>query len=489
MSPALAAAAVPDALAAVVDAGVFAGGLTVAAVDVGFARPRQAAVTLVTFAVVAALVAGGAALAYRWYFRTEIPEGVTGLIGVSVVALYLNTTSLGSVAIGDNPALLAPESVFFNLVSLGVAAVLAPVGRYAGDRLAVDVFALSGAKQLEGELSGIVRAVGRFTAVTLPPADDIGDMDTYDPVSPEKKAELAETTLLFPRKLSAAELRERLVARLKDEYGVGYVDLDLDEDGTVEYFAVGSRAAGLGPTLAPGSAAVAVAADPPNNATVGDTVQLWRDDPEPKRVATGELRGVAGDAVTVALDESDAERLTAEGGYRLVTLPAEPQADREFASLLRTADETMASVAVGAESDLDGSTVGEVGAVVAAVRPAEGSVQPIPPRAYAFGAGDLVYLVGRPGTIRRFEAAAASPADADGADGTAEPASAADRDAELDDLDDLDDGTDFDAEAGPDDADGSDDGPADGSDADPADGSDADGADDDGAEHDGTQRS
>ncbi|RLM72921.1 cation:proton antiporter regulatory subunit [Halorubrum sp. Atlit-26R] len=406
-----------------------------AAVDVGFARPRQAAVTLVTFAVVATLVAGGAALAYRWYFRTEIPEGVTGLLGVSVVALYLNTTSLGSVAVGDNPALLAPESVFFNLVSLGVAAVTAPVGRYAGDRLAVDVFALSGAKQLEGELSGIVRAVGRFTAVTLPGADEIGDMDTYDPASPEKKAELAETTLLFPRKLSEAELRDRLVSRLKDEYGVGYVDVDLDADGSVEFFAVGSRAAGLGPTLAPGSAAVAVSADPPNNATVGDTVQLWRDDPEPKRVATGELRGVAGDAVTVALDESDAERLTDEGDYRLVTLPAEPQADREFASLLRNADETMASVTVAAGSDLDGSTVGEVGAVVAAVRPAGGSVQPIPPRAYAFGAGDLVYLVGRPDAIRRFETAAAAPGESPSADGTAGAASATARDDELDEGD------------------------------------------------------
>ncbi|RLM63225.1 potassium transporter TrkA [Halorubrum sp. Atlit-8R] len=402
-----------DAVAAGLDAGVVAAGLAVGAVDVGFARPRQAAVTLVTFAAVAVLVAAGAALAYRWYFRTEIPEGVTWLLGVSVVALYLNTTSLGSVAVGDNPALLAPESVFFNLVSLGVAAVTAPVGRYAGDRLAVDVFALSGAKQLDGELSGMVRAVGRFTAVTLPSVDEIRDMDTYDPVSADKKAELAETTLLFPRKLSETELRERLIARLKDEYGVGYVDADLGADGTVEYFAVGSRAAGLGPTLAPGSAAVAVAADPPNNATVGDTVQLWRDDPEPERVATGELRGVAGDAVTVALDESDAERLTDEGGYRLVTLPAEPQADREFASLLRNADETMASVTVAAGSELDGSTVGEVGAVVAAVRPAGGSVEPIPPRAYAFGAGDLVYLVGRPGAIRRFETAAAASGDPD----------------------------------------------------------------------------
>ena len=375
-------------------------------VDVGFDRPRQAAVTLVTFAVTAVLVAGAAALTYRWYFRDEIPEGVTVLLGVAVVALYLNTTSLGAIAVGESPALLEPQSVFFNVVSLGVAAVTAPPGRYVGDRLAVDVFALSGARQLEGELSGIVRAVGRFTTVTLPPAEAIEDMDTYDPVSPEKKAEMAGKTLLFARKLSGEELRDRLVARVKSDHGVGYVDVDVTGDGEVEYFAVGSRAAGLGPTLAPGSAAVAVAADPPNNATAGDAVQLWGD-PEPKRVATGELRGVAGDAATIALDESDAERLAEEESYRLVTLPSEPQADREFASLLRNADETMAAIAIGAGSELDGSTVGDVDVVVAAVRPEDGSVQPIPPRACAFDAGDLVYLVGRPDALRRFEADAA----------------------------------------------------------------------------------
>jgi len=108
----------------------------------------------------------------------------------------------------------------------------------------------------------------------------------------------------------------------------------------------------------------------------------------------------------VALDESDAERLTDEAGYRLVTLPAEPRADREFASLLRNADETMAAVTVAAGSALDGSTVADVDTVVAAVRPNEGSVQPIPSGTYALGAGDLVYLVGRPDAIRRFEAAA-----------------------------------------------------------------------------------
>lgn len=403
-----------------------AGGIT-------FSQPQLAAITLVTFAILATVVAGVGSLVYRWYFRTEIPDGVAILLGVAVVALYLNTTSLGALAGAEDPELLTVDGVIFNVVSLGVAAVMSPLGRYAGDRLAVDVFALSSRKNLEGEVSRIVRTVGRVTPVTLPPAAEIKDMDTYEPVSDEKKAELAGKTLIFSRKLTVEELRNRLVERIKTDYGVGYVDVDIAADGTVEYFAVGSRVTGLGPTLAPGRVAVALAADPPNNATAGDMVQIWRTSPTPERVATGELRGVAADVATVALDESDADKLSVEGGYRLVTLPAEPQADREFASLLRNADETMATVTIHDGSDLVGTAVGDVTAVVAAVRPTEGTIQPIPPQAYSFAAGDTAFLVGRPDAIRRFEAAAAStvsaennentePSEETGANGGAEPA-------------------------------------------------------------------
>ncbi len=399
----------------------------VSGASVTFGDPYAAAVTLVTFAILALLASGGGAITYRWYFRAELPEGVAGLLGVAVVALYLNTTSLGDVAGGGDAALLTPEGVFFNVVALGVSVAVTPAGRYAGDRLAVDVFALTGMKDFDGELSNVVRTVGRFTAVTLPPVESIGDMDTYEPVSTEKKAEMAGKTLLFQRRLSVEKLREQFVERVKTDYGVGYVDVDLTEDGTLEYFAVGSRATGIGPTLAPGRAAVALSADPPNNATPGDMVQLWRTDPTPERVATGELRGVAEDVATVAVDEADAAKFSIEGGYRLVTLPAEPQADREFASLLRNADETMATVTIKPGSAMVGRAVGDVGAVIVAVWSAERDVQAIPPRAYTFGPNDAVYLVGRPDEIRRFEADAttvvskpdAAPADAPPADATA----------------------------------------------------------------------
>ena len=397
---------VPDALSAI----GAAGGVT-------FAQPRAAAITLLTFAVLATVVAGVGSLVYRWYFRTEIPDGVAMILGVSVVALYLNTTSLGALAGAEDPELLTVDGVVFNVVALGLAAAVSPLGRYGGDRLAVDVFAFSGVKGIEGEMSRFVRTLGRRTPVTLPAATEIEDIDTYELVSPERKAEMAEKTLVFPRKLMVEELRDRLVERVKTDFGVGYVDVDLTADGTVEYFAVGSRMTGLGPTLAPGRVAVALSADPANNATAGDMVQIWRTEPEPKRVATGELRGVADDVATVALDDADVDGLSVEGGYRLITLPAEPQADREFASLLRNADETMATVTVEAESELVGTAVGDVTAVVAAVRSDGGAIQPIPPRAYTFAAGDTVFLVGRPDAIRRSEAAATGPSPEPGGNG------------------------------------------------------------------------
>lgn len=434
MTTALAAASV-----AVADAGVpvlqVAGGVT-------FDEPMRAAATLASFAVVAAVAAGGAAVAYRWYFRERVGEGIAALVGVAIVALYLNTASLGAVIGGTESELLRLDAVFFNVVAIGVAAAAAPVGLHLGDAVATNFFAVAGGKRLEGEVSDVVRTIGRVTPVTLPAIDDIGDMDAYEPVDAETKAEMAEKTLLFPRRLTVEELRDRLVTRIKEDYGVGYVDVDVTADGEVEFLALGSRAAGIGPTLAPGTAAVAVTADPANAATPGDVVQVWKPsdasdvadpngpgdaatpDAAPKRAANAELRATVGDVATLALDEADATELDDRTAYRLVTLPAEPRADREFATVLRGADETMSAVVLEPGSSLVGTTVADVSAVVAAVRPSGGSVQAIPSRDRAFEPGDTVYLVGRPDELRRFEtlstdgAATAATGDAAGGNGS-----------------------------------------------------------------------
>jgi hypothetical protein len=366
----------------------------------------ETAVEVAVVVVVAAGVVAGLAALFRWYFRQELPFGVALLLDATVVTLYLNTRVALGQAITGSTGPLEPLVVAFNLAAFAVAGVLVVPAVRAGDRLGVLVLGATDTRELAGDVGGFVQSVGRAIAVDLP--EEIGDIEGYDPVADDVKDELAGKTLVFPRRLTVDQLRERVTGRLKDDYDVGYVDVELDADGAVSYLALGRRVAGIGPTLPPGTAAVAAHADPPNTASSGDLVQVWSvDDGERTRVATAEIRGVHGDAVTLAVDDGDAERVAGDD-YRLATLPREPGADRQFAALLRGADETMTVVEVAAGSDLDGGTVDDVAGVVVAVRAGAG-VDAVPDRSRTLSAGDAVYVVVRPDAARRLEAAAAAP--------------------------------------------------------------------------------
>lgn len=104
-------------------------------------------------------------------------------------------------------------------------------------------------------------------------------------------------------------------------------------------------------------------------------------------------------AVEVRLDD----RLASGETYRLVTLPADPHVDREFASLLRNADETMAVTTVAPDADLDGLTVSDVDTTVVAIRSSNRPVDAIPGRGRELAAGDTLYVVGRPEVLRKVE--------------------------------------------------------------------------------------
>lgn len=357
---------------------------------------------VVGLTVLSGIVAMAVAIAYRWYFRQRVPSGVALLGGISAVAIYLNTRgALGAVVIGQ-VGYLEFEAVLFNTAAFMTAGLITPLALRLGDRIATSAVAVSGVTDVEGDVSRLVTTVGRRTAVTLP--DRIEAIEGYDPVPTSVTEGLAGRTFIFPRGLTVDGLRKRLVTRLKADYEVGYVDVDLTADGTVEYLALGQRMAGIGPTLGPGAGAIAIRADPPNAASPGDLVQVWRTDGDtPKRVTTAEVRGVAGDVVTLALDEHEAHQL-AGGEYRLLTLPAQSRPGREFAGLLRAAEETMATVTVEEGTELLGKQVLDLSATVVAIKPADGPIEPIPKRERVLESGDRVYLVARPAVIRQLGA-------------------------------------------------------------------------------------
>ncbi|WP_276223287.1 TrkA C-terminal domain-containing protein [Haloarcula halophila] len=363
-------------------------------------------------ATVAGTLSGTVALAYRWYVRERVPAGLAVLVGLSAVALYMGTTTALGQVIGGSDDVLAAEAILANIGAFVVGGFGAYTGTRIGERLGTDLFGVTGGREIDADVSEIVRTVGRVTSVTLP--EEIDDIVGYDPMPEKTKEKLAGRRFLFPRRLTKTELRERLVSRLKVDYGVGHVDLELTGDGTVEYLAIGSRAAGIGPTLPPATNAVAIQADPAHAASAGDLVQVWETDPL-QRVLTGELRGVAGEIVTVAIDAADTQKVDPSTQYKLVTLPVQDRPDREFASLLRAADETLGTATVEAGSDLDGVTIGGLQATVVAITREGAKPEPIPDRSRVLSAGDILYAIATPDALRRLEAAAvgAEPSDVD----------------------------------------------------------------------------
>ncbi len=353
-------------------------------------------------AILAGTLAGAGAFVYRWYVREQIPRGLGLLLGLSGVAIYLNTTAALGQVIGGSNAPTETEVALFNIAAFLTGAGGATVGQWAGDRGGTELFLGDGFADVEEDVGRLVQSVGRVVAVSLPEAID--DVVGYDPVPEETKETLADKTFLFPRRVTVSELRERLVSRLKSDYGVGHVDIELGDDGTVEYLALGSRAAGIGPTLPPATNAVAIRADPAFAASAGDLVQVWETDPM-RRVLTAELRGVADDTVTIAIDAADTQKLDPRQQYRLVTLPVEDRPDREFASLLRAADETFSSVTVEAGSPLHGLPVAALDLSVVAVKPEDETPMALPDPDTVLAPGDVVYAIARPDALRRLETA------------------------------------------------------------------------------------
>jgi hypothetical protein len=369
---------------------------------------------IVVLAVLSTAIATAAAIAFRWYAADSIPEGIAILLGLSGIALVLNTTTVLADAIGAQTSpvvsLAAPEDERFlrntlvTTVAFALGVIGADLGRRTGDRIGTQLSTsvpLRG--RLDADVSELIRTRGRLLRVTLP--TEIADIDGYDPVSDETKTVLAGTTLVFPRRLTKDALRTRLTDRLTSDYQVSAVDVELDADGSVTYLGVGSRVAGIGATIPPGQVAVALRADPPSRASPGDVVEVWERGSTPKRVADAELRAIAGDVVTLVVDETTAETLDSESEYRLVTMPAESNLDREFATVLRAADETMSAITIEPGSVLAGVPVGALGVTVVAVRGKSG-VDALPAPDRLLDEEAVIYAIGTTSALRAVDAAA-----------------------------------------------------------------------------------
>lgn len=355
---------------------------------------------LVALATLAGVVGLGVAVAYRWYLDEEVPQGVVLFLGASAIALALNTTATLGQSIGGTTDLLDPQAGLFTIVALLAGGIASEMGRLAGDAIGARLAPRGAIGGLDREVSAFVKGGGRVLRIALP--ETIEDVDGYEPVRPELKQALAGQVLTFSGRLSFTELRDAFVLRLDRDFGIGKVDVEFAEDGSVEYLAVGRGQAGIGHTLAPGQVAMAVRADPAYRSSPGDQVRIWRTGSPPERVTTGEIRGVVEDVVTVSVPEEAVASLDAEAGYKLETLPEGRLVDREFAAILRRANEAVEAVTIDASSDVIGRRVGDLEVTVVAIEGAEGTLESPPASDVTLEPGQRVMVIGRPDELRRF---------------------------------------------------------------------------------------
>ncbi len=363
-----------------------------------------ATLRIIGFGILGAGVGGLTAFLFRWYSGSELPDGVAIILGLGVIAAWLNTTAVLGRAIGGTDIQLSIDAAVFTISSFGVGVVGTDIGRRFGDRLGK---AITRIPHRDESLSTIIKTRGRLLTVSLP--DEIGDLDGYEPIDPAQKAQLAGRSFVFPRRLTVDELRTRIVDRLVSDYRIGQVDVELTSDGTITHLAVGGQVTGLGSTLPPGRVAVAIRADPAFSAGPGDAVQIWTDDESPQLVARGELRGTTADLATVAVDRDVVAALDPASQYRLVTLPSQLGAGREFASLLRAATETTDAILIEPQSELVGQPLRDVRGSVVAIETADGTLTAVPSLDRTLSPGETLYVIGQNKTLRTLRSNATGP--------------------------------------------------------------------------------
>lgn len=358
---------------------------------------RTAALYVSGFGLAAAVVATSVAIAYRKASLRPLPVGAGILSGVALPVVWLTLRVFRGVPLVGTGGVSPEAAAAYVVVVVLSGGIAAEAGRRVGDHLACEVYDVT---RLDGggEATELVRSAGHAVGIDLP--ESVEDATGYPAVEDRIKRELAGRTLLFPSRLTPDDRRSRLVSRIEEDYGIGYVDVETDRDGDVSRLVVGGRRRGIGCSLPPNTVAVAVRTGPSPEVDVGDPVEVWDTRGRPNElVATGTVRSSSDGVSTVVVDAEAAEGFESGTTYRLVARPDEPDDRYELVAAIREADETVLALAVETDGPLEGEFVDWLPAAVPVIE-RDGEAVPFPPERETLRAGDTAYVFGTPAEIR-----------------------------------------------------------------------------------------
>jgi len=165
-----------------------------------------------------------------------------------------------------------------------------------------------------------------YTTVKLPNARLIYDMAAKPRVPDSLKAELSEREFTLPADLPIEDLASRVKRRLITDWGIGDVELELDQDGKVIHFAISAKERGLSGVIPEGSVAIPIECSViPSHLAAGDVVKIFLDNNEV--IEKIEVKGINENqkVITIVADSCMLEKIRGNKASLVVALPSDIQ--------------------------------------------------------------------------------------------------------------------------------------------------------------------
>ncbi len=171
-------------------------------------------------------------------------------------------------------------------------------------------------------LEGIRGEKTAYMTIKMPISRLIRDMAGKPRVPDSLKAELSEREFTLPTDLPLEEITNRVKRRLITDWGIGDVELELDQEHKVIHLAISGKERGLSSTISKGSVAIPIECRVmPSNLVSGDLVKIFFENNEVMEKI--EVKGVDEEhrVITIVTDLGLLDTIRGKKASLVVALP------------------------------------------------------------------------------------------------------------------------------------------------------------------------
>jgi hypothetical protein len=246
-------------------------------------------------------------IVYKYFTNEKLSYFIGILFGLGFLGI-----SGGLLAILDQPSISGVLEVI-------VLSIFTIWGVTTGDKIADKI----PKKSASAIIDGIKRGKTQYTTIKLPDARLIYDMTGEPRVPDSLKEELSLREFTLPGDIPLEEIANRVKRRLITDWGVGDVELELDQEFKVIHLAIAAKTRGLSMVIPKGQLGIPIECKViPSNLSPDDIVTIYFDNGEVLEAC--DLKGVDEEhrIITIAAEQNVLEKIRGVKASLVVVLPS-----------------------------------------------------------------------------------------------------------------------------------------------------------------------